>query len=116
MRDTLHWLPIQRGIFYRVSALVSLCLPGITSVYLQELSPCVDPGWPSSTSFLFWWQTLSSPCKHLDHAVPCTLSCCSFYVAFTSLTDSIATKELHDFALQAAQNRSLSSWLEWEHL
>ena len=66
------------------------------------ISPCVDPGWASSASLLFWWQTLSSPCKHLDYAASCILSCCSFYLEFTSLTDSVVTKELHAFALQAA--------------
>ena len=38
----------------------------------------VDPGWPSSALFLFGWQTLSSPCKHLDYAASSILSCCSF--------------------------------------
>src|SRR6218665_3768647 len=56
----------------------------------------------SSASFLFWWQTLRSPCKHLDYAASCILSCCSFYLEFTSLADSVVTKELHAFALQAA--------------
>src|SRR6218665_2305323 len=50
----------------------------------------------------FWWQTLSSPCKHLDYTASCILSCCSFYLEFTSLADSAVTKELHAFALQAA--------------
>src|SRR6218665_1306255 len=45
----------------------------------------IDPGWPSSTSFLFWWQNHSSSCKHLDYAVPCFLSCCSLNLEFTSL-------------------------------
>ena len=37
MRDTLHWLPIQQRIFYRVAVLVWRCLIGIAPVYLQEL-------------------------------------------------------------------------------
>src|SRR6218665_2731485 len=48
----------------------------------------------------FCWQTLSSPCKHLDSAAPCILGCWSFYLEFTSLADSIVTKELHAFALK----------------
>src|SRR6218665_224413 len=72
------------------------------SLLAGTLSTCVDPGWASSASFLFSWQTLSSPCKPLDYAASCIFSCCSFYLEFTSLTDSIVTKELHTFALQAA--------------
>src|SRR6218665_1784209 len=68
------------------------------SLLAGTLSPCVDPGWASSASFLFRWQTLSSPCKHLDYAASCILSCCSFYLEFTSLADSAVTKELHAFA------------------
>src|SRR6218665_2502357 len=34
------------------------------SLLAGTLSPCVDPGWASCASVLFWWQTLSSPCKH----------------------------------------------------
>src|SRR6218665_2072960 len=64
------------------------------------LLPCIDSGWPSCASFLFWWQTRSSSCKHLDSAAPCILCCCSFYLEFTSLADSIVTKELHAFALK----------------
>src|SRR6218665_2494165 len=37
-------------------------------------------------------QTLSSPCKHLDYAASCILSCCSFYLEFTYLADSVVTK------------------------
>src|SRR6218665_3622685 len=72
------------------------------SLLAGTLSPCVDPGWASSASFLFWWQTLSPPCKHLDYTASCIHSCCSFYLEFTSLADSVVTKELHIFALQAA--------------
>src|SRR6218665_66724 len=36
MCDTLHWLPIQQRIFYRVAVLVWHCLLGIAPVYLQE--------------------------------------------------------------------------------
>src|SRR6218665_119117 len=43
---------------------------------------------------LLWWQTLSSPGKHLDYAVSCIVSCCPFYLEFTSLADSVVTKEL----------------------
>src|SRR6218665_765848 len=68
------------------------------SLLAGTLSPCVDPGWASSASFLFCWQTLSSPCKHLDYAASCILSCCYFYLEFTSLADSVVTKELHTFA------------------
>src|SRR6218665_2984152 len=38
----------------------------------------------------------------MQYAASCILSCCSFYLEFTSLTDSVVTKELHTFALQAA--------------
>src|SRR6218665_1401572 len=69
------------------------------SLLAGTLSTCVDFGWASSASFLFWWQTLSSPCKHLDYAASCILSCCSFYLEFTSLADSAVAKELHAFAL-----------------
>ena len=103
MRDTLHWLPIRQRIFYGVAVLVWHCLIGFAPVYLQELCrPGNDPGWPSSASILFWWQTLSSPCKHLDYAASCILSSCSFYLEFTSLANSVVTKELHAFDLQAA--------------
>src|SRR6218665_2369585 len=64
------------------------------------LSPSIDPGWPSCASFPFWWQTRSSPCKQLDYAAPCILGCCSFYLEFTSLADSIVTNELHAIALK----------------
>ena len=37
MRDTLHWLPTQQRIFYRVAVLVWHCLIGIAPVNLQEL-------------------------------------------------------------------------------
>src|SRR6218665_3955757 len=74
--------------------LVWRCLIGFAPVYLQELCRPV--------SFLFWWQTLCSPCKHLDYAASFILSCCSFYLEFTSPADSAVTKELHAFALQTA--------------
>src|SRR6218665_2481758 len=101
MRDTLHWLPIRQRIFYRVVVLVWHCLIGFAPVYLQELCRPVST-LVGRQAFLFWWQTLSSPCKHLDYAASCILSCCSFYLEFTSLADSAVTKELHAFALQAA--------------
>src|SRR6218665_1053392 len=41
--------------------------------------------------------------KPLDHA-KCILSCCSFHLEFTPLTDLIATNELHTFVLQTAQH------------
>src|SRR6218665_1472003 len=41
------------------------------SLLAGTLSPCVDLGWASSASFLFWLQTLSSPSKHLDYAASC---------------------------------------------
>src|SRR6218665_3936283 len=62
------------------------------SLLARTLLPCVDPGWASSASFLFWWQTLSSPCKHLDYAASCILSCCSFYMEFTSLADLVVAR------------------------
>src|SRR6218665_2494374 len=116
MRDTLHWLPIRQRIFYRVAVLVWHCFIGIAPVYLQELCRPVStlvgrqalrsssggkrfvPLLVASASFLFWWQTLSSPCKHLDYEASCILNCCSFYLEFTSLVDSIVAKELHAFA------------------
>src|SRR6218665_3383573 len=73
-----------------------------SSLLAGTLLPCVDPSWASSASFLFWWQTFSSPCKPLDYAASCILSCCSFYLEFTCLADLVVTKELHAFALQAA--------------
>src|SRR6218665_1125321 len=76
-------------------------IEGIAPVYLQEFCrPVYDSGWQSYASFPFCWQTLSSPCKHLDFAAPCIFSCCSFYLEFTSLADSIVIKELHAFALK----------------
>src|SRR6218665_385037 len=83
MRDTLHWLPIRQRIFYRV-AVLALSYRLCPSLLAGTLSLCVDPGWASSASFLFWWQTPSSPCKHLDYAASYILSCCSFYLEFTS--------------------------------
>jgi len=41
--------------------------------FVFKLLPCIDPGWLSSASFLFWWHTLSSLCKYLDYAVSCIL-------------------------------------------
>src|SRR6218665_281795 len=79
-------------------ALSSRCCP---SLLAGTLSPCIDPSCPSA-SFLFCWQTLNSQCKHLDYEVSCILNCCSFYLEITSLADSIVTKELYAFALQAA--------------
>lgn len=48
--------------------------------------------------------SLSSPCKHLDHAPPCRsiLGCFSCYMEFTPLSDSITTEDLHVFDLQVA--------------
>src|SRR6218665_3029910 len=77
------------------------------------LSPCIDPGWPSYASFHFWLQTRSSPCKHLDSAAPCILRCCSFYLEFTSLADSIVTKELHAFALICMLLNTYVFHLDW---
>jgi len=81
-----------------------ICSTWIPNKILLQLThillPCIDPGWLSSTSFLFCWQTLSSQCKHLNYAASCILSCCSIYLQFTSFTDLIVTKELHAFALQ----------------
>src|SRR6218665_1992546 len=95
---------------HSVAHLLQSCCAGVALFYRHcprllagTMSPCVDTVWPSSASFLFWWQTLSSPCKHLDYAASCILSCCSFYLEFTSLADSIVTKKLHAFALQAAK-------------
>jgi len=103
MHDTSHWLPIPKRIFYRVAVLVWHCLIGFAPVYLHELRrPCIDPGWPSSVSFLLWWKTLVPRVNTSTNAAPSILNCCSFYLDFTSLADSIVTKELHAFALQAA--------------
>src|SRR6218665_2300555 len=73
-----------------------------SSLLAGTLPPCFDLDWLSSASFLLWWQNLSSPCKH--HAAPCILSCCFFSLKFTPLKDLIATIELHESVLQAAQN------------
>src|SRR6218665_2241242 len=103
MRDTLHWLPTRQRIFYRVAVLVWHCFIGIAPVYLQELCRPVSNlvgRQALRSSFGGKQQTLSSPCKLLDYAASCILSCCSLYREFTSLTDSIVTIELHAFALQ----------------
>jgi len=76
---------------------VLLCNNGLVQIIYETwkwvtLSPCIDSGWQSSALFLFWWQTLSSPCKHLDYAVPYIHSCYSFYLEFTSFADSIVTR------------------------
>src|SRR6218665_153485 len=104
MRDTLHWLPLRQRIFYKVAVLVWHCLLGGAPVYLQELCRPVSTlvGRQALRSFFFWWQTLSSQCKHINYAASFILSCCSLYLEFTSPADSIASKELHAFALQAA--------------
>src|SRR6218665_2367204 len=104
MRDTLHWLPIRQSIIYKVAVLVWHCLIGIVPVYLQELCRPVSTlvGRQALRSSSIWWQTLSSPCKHLDYAASCILGGCSFYLEFTSFADSVVTNELHAFALQAA--------------
>jgi len=64
-------------------ALSSWHCPSLLAGTLYRLSTL--HGWPSSASFLFWWQNHSSSCKHLDYAVPCFLSCCSLNLEFTSL-------------------------------
>jgi|SRR6218665_2391181 len=100
MRDTLHWLPIRQRIFYRVAVLVWHCLLSIAPVYLQELCR------PVST--LVGRQALrsSSGGKLLVPRVSTsTMQRRAFsvlFLEFTSLADSIVTKELHAFALQAA--------------
>ena len=99
MRDTLHWLPIRQRIFYRVAVLSYRLCP---SLLAGTLSPCVEPGWASSTSSGGKPEEVLSPCKHLDYAASCILSCCSFYLEFTSLADSVITKGCYAFALQAA--------------
>src|SRR6218665_3091607 len=52
MRDTLHWLPIQQRIFYRVAVLVWHCLLGAApcSLLAGSLSSCIDPSWPLRSS------------------------------------------------------------------
>src|SRR6218665_363417 len=105
MRDTLHWLPIRQRIFYRVAVLVWHCLLGIAP---GTVSSCIDPGWASSASFLFWWKTISCPCKHLDYVASCILSCCTFYQEL-KIADSIATKELHTFATKELHTFALQA-------
>src|SRR6218665_1506888 len=88
-------LPQNMGVVTptpKIDAYVFSALPQF-SLLTGIQSPCIDPGWPSCASFPFWWQTRSSPCKHIDYAGPCILSCC--YMEFTSLAYSIVTKELY---------------------
>src|SRR6218665_45643 len=73
----------------------------------------------SSASFLLWCQTLSSPCKHLDYAASCILSCCSFYLEFTSLADSVVTKELRYTPLLYTLLKTAlfhRGWTAWKRL
>src|SRR6218665_3883275 len=88
--ELLCWYGTVRLIGFAPVYLQELCRPVSTLVGRQALR--------SSSG----GKTLSSPCKHLDYAASCILSCCSFYLEFTSLPDSVVTKELHAFALQAA--------------
>src|SRR6218665_2617102 len=37
MRDTLHWLPVQQRIHYRLSTIVWRCALGIAPTYLLDL-------------------------------------------------------------------------------
>src|SRR6218665_2688935 len=98
-RDTLHWLFTQQSICYRAAAWVWHCLLGIAPDYFQELFPYFDNGRLTSTIFLL--------CDELSVTHPpwsCKLSCCSFYMKFTLLSDSIATKELRASVLQTVQH------------
>src|SRR6218665_2602813 len=96
--------PFGSASFTELLCWYGTVLSALPQFTCRNSSPCVDSGWALSASFLFWWQTLSSPCKHLDYAASCILSCCSFYLEFTSLADSVVTKEPHAFALQAGYN------------
>src|SRR6218665_1947289 len=89
----IHICSLQQSCCAGV-ALSSRHCPSLQNVFAGTVSPCIGPGWPSSASFLFWWKTLSSPCKHVDYAASCMLSCCTFYLELTPLADSIVTKEL----------------------
>ena len=102
VHDTLHWLLIQQLIFYRAAVLLWHYLLGIAPVYLQELCcPVSALAGLRALRCSAGGKLLVSPCKNLDYAVSCILSCCSFYLKFTSLTDSIVTKS-YTFALQTA--------------
>src|SRR6218665_4003318 len=78
-------MPLSRVICITLAShsaahLLQSCCAGMALSYrlcpslpAGTLSPCVNPGWASSASFLFWWQTLSSPCKHLDYTCICSV-------------------------------------------
>ena len=118
MRDTLHWLPIRQRIFYRVAVLVWHCLIGFAPVYLQELCRPVSTlvgrqALRSSSGGILlvpYVNTLTMQCR--------AFFCCSFYLEFTSLTDSIVTKELRAFALHYKLLKLIFflPWLDWERL
>lgn len=85
--DTLHWLPIQQCICYRMAALVLCCLLGAALIYSVAL---------------FWlWLAVEHFAKPLVVSSwfpvwaprPCILDCYSFYLEFIPLRASIATKE-----------------------
>src|SRR6218665_1624936 len=100
---------------YSAAHLLQSCCAGVALSYRHcpsllagTLSPCIyiDPGWPPSASFRFWWQTLSSPFKHLDYIMQrrafsgvAPSESPSIYLEFTSLADSIVAVELHAFDL-----------------
>src|SRR6218665_2578169 len=89
-----------RSVPPKLGARSSPMLLGIVPVYLQELCR------PILT--LIGCKVLCSysgqyACKHLEHAVPCILSCCTCYMEFTPFSDSVATKVLHAFVLQVAE-------------
>lgn len=105
MRDTLHWHPVQQRISYRVDALVLHCLLGIAPVGLWAyLDNAFEAGWPSIASFSLRWQALGPSGKLSNHATPSILSRRSFNLEFTSLIDSIPTKDKHAIALKVVQN------------
>jgi len=76
---TLHWLPIQQHIFYRVAVLVWHGLHGIAVVYLQELTLyqpwlAVERFWSSSGGKLLVHcvNTSSMQCHTLSVVAACS--------------------------------------------
>jgi len=68
------------------------CLIGIAPVYFQELCRPVQTLVGRQALRSSSGGKLSSPCKHLDYAASCILSCCPFYLEFTSLADLVVTE------------------------
>src|SRR6218665_2395941 len=73
MSDTLHWLPIQQRIFYRIT----ICWSDTVALALLQFT-CIAPGWLLSVFVPLFSGELLVPRVNLDYAAPCILNCCSF--------------------------------------